>query len=227
MQGSLVDQQRAEVHRGQLRRERQLGGVDFDVAALLGGDVDAVDAHAARGVPGAPVFDKATGVGREDAEVDAALRAAGRRDPGAVFIRGRRWWRRFGLRGWRWSHGGARGDLTDGVVVRLAEPHVPFGPRDDLARPAGDFEFAHRATGGDAADCPVILGEPEVAVGSGRDVHGSPAVWGDREFGDRPAGRDPPDRVAEVLGEPDVAVGAGGDRVGYVRVVLGVGADFV
>ena len=55
------------------------------------------------------------------------------------------------------------------------------------------------------------LGEPEVAIGSGRDELGSANLRLDAELADGPTGRDAPDLVPITLGKPQVAIRPGGD----------------
>ena len=85
-------------------------------------------------------------------------------------------------------------------------------------------ELGDRARRRDPPD-PVaaVLGEPEVAVGPGRDAQ-RVDCRGDagRELGHRARRRDPPDPIAAVLGEPQVAVGPGRDAAGFAPAVIPV-----
>src|SRR5260370_740189 len=58
---------------------------------------------------------------------------------------------------------------------------------------------------------PDQLGEPDLAVWTGRDAPGLARGRGNRELGDSTAGGDPPDLIPRGLGEPDLAVGTEGD----------------
>ena len=65
-----------------------------------------------------------------------------------------------------------------------------------------------------------LLGEPEVAVGAGRDPIGLAVGRGDGELGDGVSRRvDHPDLVGIDFGEPEVAVGPGRDPDGRLSAV--------
>ena len=59
-----------------------------------------------------------------------------------------------------------------------------------------------------------ILGEPEVAIGPGRDAKGTARGRGDGQLGHDPTGGDLSDVVRAILGEPEVAIGPGRDADG-------------
>ena len=82
-------------------------------------------------------------------------------------------------------------------------------------------DAAHGRDAADGVDA-AGLGEPQVAVGAGRDGV-RPAARGNAELGDGPRRRDAADVVGVVLGEPQVAVGAGRDRVREARRAWGWG----
>jgi hypothetical protein len=100
-------------------------------------------------------------------------------------------------------------------------------PAADLERVVGEpdgalcqLELADLARGRDPADSrQVLLGEPQVAVGAGRERAGQGGPGRDRELAHGPARRDDPadeaggdraDGGGGVRGEPQVAVGPGG-----------------
>src|SRR6266568_2778654 len=85
----------------------------------------------------------------------------------------------------------------------------------------------HALLRGDAPDLvPIELGEPEVAIGPGRDALRFATARGDEELPrDDACGGDAPDLVPLGLGEPEVAIGPGRDAqrlaIGRGNVELG------
>ena len=95
--------------------------------------------------------------------------------------------------------------LPSGPAVICRGPSLPDGRVEHADGVGGRVDHPDRVG--------AWLGEPEVAVGAGRDPRRTGIGGGDGERADGVSGRvDHPDRVGAGLGEPEVAVGTGRDR---------------